>query len=102
MQRGVESERGGATRENRENNARIQERGGRTGSTGGRSVQLSERQRTQIKGLIVKNRNAPRTNSSNFSVAVGSAVPHDVHVVPLPPDVIRVVPEYRGLDYVVV
>ena len=102
MQRGVENERGGATRENRENNARIQERGGRAGSAGGRSVELSERQRTQIKGLIVKGRNVPRVNSSNFSVAVGSAVPRDVHVAPLPPDVIRVVPEYRGFDYVVV
>jgi len=104
MQRGMESERGGATRENRENNARIQERerGGRAGSAGGRSVQLSERQRTQIKGLIVKDPNVPRANSSNFSVAVGSAVPREVHVAPLPPDVIRVVPEYRGLDYVVV
>jgi hypothetical protein len=100
MQRGaVENERGGAIRENRENNARIQERGGRAG---GKSVQLSESQRSQIKTLIVKDRNMPRVNSSNFSVAVGSAVPRDVHVAPLPPDIIRVVPAYRGFDYVMV
>jgi hypothetical protein len=102
MQRGTENERGGAMRENRENNSRIQERGSRTGSASGKSVQLSERKRTQIKNLIVKDRSVPRANSSNFSVAVGTALPHDVHVAPLPSDVIRVVPEYRGFDYVVV
>jgi hypothetical protein len=102
MQRGIENERGGATRENRENNARIQERGSRTGSARGESVQLSESKRTQIKKLIVKDRSVPRVNSSNFSVSVGTALPHDVRVAPLPSDVIRVVPEYRGFDYVLV
>jgi hypothetical protein len=29
-------------------------------------------------------------------------VPRDIHVAVLPPDVIRVVPEYRGFDYIVV
>jgi hypothetical protein len=103
MQRGAgENEQGGTTRENRENNARIQERGGRTGSAGGKPMQLSESQRTRIKNLIVKDRNVPRDNSSNFTVSVGSAVPHNVHVAVLPPDVIRVVPEYKGFDYIVV
>jgi hypothetical protein len=101
MQRGTENERGGAMRENRENNARIQERGG-AGNAGGKSVQLSESKRARIKKLIVKDRSVARANDSHFSVAVGTAVPHDVHVAQLPSDVIRVVPEYKGFDYVVV
>ncbi len=112
MQRGVEqnrsnmrgaeeNERGGAVRENRETDTRIQEHGGRTGSAG-RSVQLSENQRTQIKSIIVKDRDVPREDSANFSVRVGTTVPHSVHVAPLPSDVIEVVPEYRGYDYIVV
>jgi hypothetical protein len=101
MQRGTENERGGAMRENRENNARIQERGG-AGNAGGKSVQLSESKRARIKKLIVKDRSVARANDSHFSVAVGTAVPHDVHVAQLPSDVIRAVPDYKGFDYVVV
>jgi hypothetical protein len=110
MQRGAEeNEQGGATRENRENNAQIQERGGSSGSTAvqnkgasAKSVQLSEGQRTRIKNIIVKDRNVARVNNANFSVAVGTAVPHDVHVAVLPPDVVRVVPQYKGFEYIVV
>jgi hypothetical protein len=28
-------------------------------------------------------------------------VPHNVHVAVLPPDVVRVVPGYKGFDYIV-
>jgi hypothetical protein len=110
MQRGAEeNEQGGATRENRENNAQIQERGGSSGSTAvqnksasAKSVQLSEGQRTRIKNIIIKDRNVARVNNANFRVAVGTAVPHDVHVAVLPPDVVRVVPQYKGFEYIVV
>jgi hypothetical protein len=110
MQRGAEENgRSGVTRENRDNNARIREQGGRTGSTtvqnkGGsaKSVQLSESQRTRIKDIIVKDRDVARVNSAHFRVGVGTVVPHDVHVSVLPPDVVRVVPEFKGFDYVVV
>jgi hypothetical protein len=104
-QRGAEKnnrtnmQRGAQENERRGMNGRIQERGGRSGSA--KSVQLSEKQRTQIKDIIVKDRNVARVNSTHFPVAVGTAVPHNVHVAVLPPDVVRVVPEYRGFDYVV-
>ncbi|HEY2534605.1 MAG TPA: DUF1236 domain-containing protein [Xanthobacteraceae bacterium] len=109
-QRGAEeNERGGLTGENRENNARSQEPGSHTGNTtvqnkgaNAKSVQLSESQRTQIKNIVVKDRNVAHVSSPNFRIAVGSAVPHNVHVAVLPPDVVRVVPEYRGFDYIVV
>ncbi len=40
---------------------------------------------------------------SNLSVrvAVGVAIPRDVVIRPLPPEIIEIVPEYRGYDYIV-
>jgi Protein of unknown function (DUF1236) len=109
LQRGAEeNDKSGVTRENRENNAQIQERGPAGGTTvqnkagGARSVHLSDDQRTRIKGIIVKDRNVARVTTPSFHVAVGTAVPRDVHVAVLPPDVIQVVPEYEGFDYVMV
>jgi Protein of unknown function (DUF1236) len=103
-----ESDKSGVTRENRENNAQIQERGPAGGTTvqnkteGAKSVHLSEDQRTRIKGIIVKDRSVARIASPSFHVAVGTAVPRDVHVAVLPPDVVQIVPEYEGFDYVMV
>jgi len=73
-----------------------------TGRSGRASVQLSEEQRTKIKDVIVRDRNVARVNSASFSVSVGARVPRDVHVTVLPPEVVRIVPEYRGFDYVLV
>ena len=38
----------------------------------------------------------------NFDVRVGTKIPGSVHVVPLPEDIVRVVPEYQGYDYILV
>src|SRR4029077_7740147 len=73
-----------------------------TGRSGRASVQLSEDQRVKIKDVIVRDRNVARINSASFSVSVGARVPRDVHVTVLPPEVVRIVPEYRGFDYVLV
>ena len=35
----------------------------------------------------------------NFSVAIGSRVPQSLHVVTLPDEIVRIVPQYRGFDY---
>ena len=75
---------------------------GTSGRAGGASVQLSQDQRTKIKDVIVRDRNVARVNSANFSVSVGAKVPSDVRVAVLPPEVVTVVPEYRGFKYVVV
>ena len=37
----------------------------------------------------------------NAAVKVGAPVPGDVNLLPLPPNVVGIVPEYRGYDYVV-
>ena len=73
-----------------------------SGRAGGANVQISEQQRTQIKSVIVKDRNVARVDNVNFNIRVGVAVPRTVHVAVLPPEVITIVPEYRGFDYVVV
>ena len=37
----------------------------------------------------------------NFRVDVGARLPRDVELLPLPPDVVELAPEYRGYDYFV-
>jgi hypothetical protein len=69
---------------------------------GGANVKLSEQQRTQIKDIIVKDRNVARVDHVDFSINVGVAVPRSVHVAVLPPEVVTIVPEYRGFDYIIV
>ena len=105
-QRGAQDNDRGGTQE------RTQERMGRdpgqaqqsgtSGRAGGASVQLSQDQRTKIKDVIVRDRNVARVNGANFSVSVGARVPRDVHVSVLPPEVVTIVPEYRGFEYVLV
>jgi hypothetical protein len=75
---------------------------GTSGRAGGASVQLSQDQRTKIKDVIVRDRNVARVNSANFAVSVGTRVPRDVHISVLPPEVVTIVPEYRGFEYVLV
>jgi Protein of unknown function (DUF1236) len=75
---------------------------GTSGRAGGASVQLSQDQRSKIKDVIVRDRNVARVNSANFSVSVGAKVPREVHIAVLPPEVVTIVPEYRGFEYVMV
>jgi hypothetical protein len=73
-----------------------------TSGTRGGSVQLSEDQRSQIKTIIGRER-GPRLGSNvNFNVSVGTRVPRNVHVVVLPEEIVRIIPEYRGYDYFLV
>lgn len=69
----------------------------------GARVQLSDQQRTTIRERITSHRGGrDRVTNVNFDIRVGARVPRNVTLVELPPDVIRVVPEYRGFRYVVV
>lgn len=72
------------------------------GPAGGHNVQISEQQRTQIKDIIVRDHNVPRVDHVDFSVQVGVMVPRSVHFAVLPTEIVDIVPEYRGFDYVVV
>ena len=51
---------------------------------------------------MVRDRNVARVDNANFNIRVGVAVPRTVHVAVLPPEVVTIVPEYRGFEYVVV
>ena len=60
---------------------------------------MSEQQRTQIHERIAHLRTR-RLNRADFSLEVGVAV--RVRLYTLPPEIVEIVPEYRGYDYVLV
>jgi Protein of unknown function (DUF1236) len=106
-QENAQTQERGKTQENAQGNNAAQEHGAvqqnaQGKPANGRSVQLSETQRTQIKSVVVKDRNVARVDHVDFSINVGVAVPRSVHIAVLPADVIEVVPEYRGFEYVIV
>jgi hypothetical protein len=69
----------------------------------GARVQLSEQQRTTIRERITTHRGGrDRVTNVNFDIRVGARVPRTLTLYELPPDVISIVPEYRGYRYVVV
>ena len=65
------------------------------------SANLNDNQRTRISESITRLNAKPVTNV-NFSLSVGSVVPRDVHFQPLPSDIVEIVPQYRGYNFVVV
>jgi hypothetical protein len=64
-------------------------------------VQLSEQQRTDVHGTILKESNVNRAANVNFSVNVGTRVPRSVHLAALPAAVLSIVPQYRSYQYFV-
>ncbi|MBR1178011.1 DUF1236 domain-containing protein [Bradyrhizobium sp. KB893862 SZCCT0404] len=65
------------------------------------SININDQQRTRVSQSIARLDVRPLT-SVNFSVSVGTVVPHDVRLQQLPADVVEIVPQYRGYDFVVV
>jgi len=75
---------------------------GRTGSERTNvSVQLNDMQRTRVSESVSHLNVQPLTNV-NFSVSVGTAIPRDVRLQQLPADVVELVPQYRGYNFVLV
>jgi hypothetical protein len=107
-ERGAQTESGKAgvkTQENAQGGTRggTSVQGSATTNSRGASVQLSQDQRTRIHGVIGKSSSTARISGRpDFDVSVGVRVPHSVHVAVLPEDVITIVPQYRGFDYVMV
>jgi uncharacterized protein DUF1236 len=64
-------------------------------------VQVTQQQRTQIHERLAHFK-AERIEHPQFSVTVGAVVPRSVHVEVLPPEIVEIVPEYQGFDYVLV
>ena len=65
------------------------------------SVNINDQQRTRISSSI-SHLNVQPLTSVNFSVSVGTVVPRDVRVQPLPAEVVEIVPKYRGYNFVLV
>ena len=62
---------------------------------------MTEQQRTRIHERLAHFK-ADRIEHPGFSVSVGVEIPRSVHVEVLPPEIVEIVPEYQGFDYVVV
>jgi hypothetical protein len=65
------------------------------------SVNINDQQRTRLSQSFARVNVQPLTNV-NFSVSVGAAIPRDVRLHPLPADIVEIVPQYRGYNFVMV
>jgi hypothetical protein len=65
-------------------------------------VNITTKQRTEIRQTIIKSGNAPRVTNVNFNISVGTVVPSSVRIVALPPRVVEIYPEWRGYRYFIV
>jgi len=71
-------------------------------TTGARTqVHVTEQQRTKIHERLAHVK-VDRIEHPEFSVSVGAEIPRSVHVEVLPPEIVEIVPEYQGFDYVMV
>lgn len=78
------------------------ERAGANSQTASRTdVNLNRQQETKISASISHLNVRPLTNV-NFSLKVGTVVPRDVQLSTLPPDVVEIVPQYRGYSFALV
>ena len=65
-----------------------------------KDVSLTDQQRTTIRERVLTSK-APRANSVNFDVRVGTVIPRSVHFATLPPVLIEIAPQWRGYRYFV-
>ena len=67
------------------------------------SATVNDQQRTQIIEKLRSDRTAARTTQNlNIQVNIGQALPPRVRPRALPPDIVRIAPQYRGYEYTVV
>jgi hypothetical protein len=87
------------------NTAAQRERNGTQGLQGnasGMHAQLTDEQRTRIRGTVINAAGAPRVGHVNFDVTVGTVIPRDgIHIVPVPEMLVQIEPEWRGFLYFV-
>jgi hypothetical protein len=65
------------------------------------SAAINDQQRTQIVERLRRDRSVSNQNI-NIQVNIGQRLPPRVRARPLPPDIVRIAPEYRGYQYTVV
>jgi Protein of unknown function (DUF1236) len=67
----------------------------------GAGGKLSTEQRTRIT-TVIRDQHVERLNNVNFSISVGTRVPHEVRFHALPAEVVTVYPEWRGYEFILV
>jgi hypothetical protein len=71
-------------------------------SGGGGQVTLSSEQKTKVRETVIRSGNAPRVTNVNFSVNVGTVIPRETRLAPLPPILVEIYPQWRSYRYVIV
>jgi hypothetical protein len=87
--------------ENRKGNASTGTSEGTEGRSGGKGsiTNISKEQRTRVGSVFSRHHVEPARNL-RVSVNVGVALPHSVHLYPIPEDIVLIVPDYRGYSYI--
>jgi hypothetical protein len=65
-------------------------------------TQLNVEQRTRIRETITSRSDAPRVDSVNFRVSIGTVVPARVRVATVPREIVEIRPQFRNHLYMVV
>jgi Protein of unknown function (DUF1236) len=69
----------------------------------GRTSMVNDEQRTQIVDRMRRERDSWRdTQNLNIRVTVGERLPERVRPRPLPPDIVRIAPQYREYEYTMI
>ena len=96
---------GTRTKESRDEHIRSNSSTGASEGTEGRSerrgsiASVTSEQKTRIKTVFSRHHVEPARNL-NVAVNVGVALPRSVHLYPIPEDIVVIVPDYRGYDYI--
>jgi hypothetical protein len=55
-----------------------------------------------VLGAVKAQPGVAPVNNINFSIAVGTRVPHDVSFHPLPPEIVDIYPDWRGYEFILI
>ena len=64
-------------------------------------MNINAQQRTRLTQSFARLNVRPLTNV-NFQATVGTVVPRDVRLEPLPADIVEIAPQFRGFSFVAV
>jgi hypothetical protein len=100
---GRETEKNAQTQGTKENmNAQTRTQSNTTVGQAGAGAKMSSDQRTKIT-TIIRNEHVAPVNNIDFTISVGTRVPHErISLRPLPAEVITVYPEWRGYEFFLV
>lgn len=74
------------------------------GSSTTASTTINEQQRTEVRERLSRERTAMsrETQNLNIQLNIGAQLPPRVRPRPLPPDIVRIMPRYRGYEFTVI